>query len=341
MEFSSLTFCCPQCKGELEESPDNYFCRACSRRFPIVLGIPDFRVFPDPYIDYKDDWEKAGKLAERFNELDFVGLVQFYWDITPSTPADLAKRYVRYALSGVERGHAILEEINSLDGENGSVRHTNCLEIGCGTGGLLVAAGKKFERLVGIDIAFRWLIVAKKRIQEAKMENISLLSSCAEYLPFPDRVFDLTIAADVLEHTQNQDQVIKESHRVLKPEGAFYYSTTNRFTLTPELHVRLWGVGFLPRKWMKHYVRMMKGIPYENIRSLSFFELKRLLKTVPFHKYKITVPAVRQLQRCTLSSWEKLQISAYKYFRMVPVFRLLLFLFGPHFSGMCRKGLQT
>ncbi len=34
------------------------------------------------------------------------------------------------------------------------------------------------------------------------------------------------------------------------------------------------GVGFLPRKWMGGYVKLIKGIPYRPLRVLSFPEIK-------------------------------------------------------------------
>jgi len=52
-------FCCPLCKGGLRDDQAAYYCAACEKRFPVVLGIPDFRVFPDPYIDYENNLAPA------------------------------------------------------------------------------------------------------------------------------------------------------------------------------------------------------------------------------------------------------------------------------------------
>jgi ubiquinone/menaquinone biosynthesis C-methylase UbiE len=304
-----------------------------------VLGIPDFRVYPDPYIDYESDREKGKRLANCFNDLDFEGLVKFYWEITPSTPKDLASRYVRYALTGVQRGYDVFQSIKSFEEYLGKVTPDLCLDIGCGAGGFLVAASNQFKQVVGIDIAFRWLIVARKRIAEANLQNIKLLCCCAEYLPLPDNVFDLVVATDVLEHAKYQGRMVKESHRVLKSWGSFYYSTTNRFTLTPELHVRVWGLGFLPRKWMQPYVKFVKGIPYKHIRSLSYFELRKILQAAQFWQHKMTLPTVSNLNQNKFSVWERFQIIVYMIFRKLPLVNRFLYLFGPFLSGMCKKDL--
>ena len=40
------------------------------------------------------------------------------------------------------------------------------LDLGCGTAPLSIAATKRYKVVAGVDIAFRWLVVAKKRVAE-------------------------------------------------------------------------------------------------------------------------------------------------------------------------------
>src|SRR5918912_1036909 len=93
-----LAFCCPRCKGPLLVEPERYRCAACARDYPVVLGIPDFRVFPDPYIDYADDHGKAQALAADCARLTFAKALERYWELTPDVPRTLVRRYVRHAL---------------------------------------------------------------------------------------------------------------------------------------------------------------------------------------------------------------------------------------------------
>ena len=106
-------FCCPQCRGPLSASSAAYRCSACPREYPIVYGIPDFRLYPDPYISFEAEYQKAGQLAEQAERLSFDALVRYYWEITPDTPRAATERYVQYALSGEERGQACLEELDT------------------------------------------------------------------------------------------------------------------------------------------------------------------------------------------------------------------------------------
>lgn len=330
-----LAFCCPVCKGPLDHRPEAYACRRCDRRYPIVLDLPDFRVFPDPYLGLEEDREKGRELACHFDRKDFRGLAELYYEITPSVPKDLARRYLRHVLTGVARGEASLAELAALgldgNGEGGAI-----LDIGCGTGGFLVAAGQRYATLVGADIAFRWLIIARKRAQEAN-RNVTFVCCCGEYLPFAGNPFDLVVASDVLEHTMAPQEVVREGARVLRPGGIFFVATPNRWTVGPEPCVRVWGVGFLPRRLMKAYVGLVRGIPYENIRTLSFFELKRLLSRAPFDRRRILLPAFPPDLLASFSRGERVLARLYNWVRRVPAIRLLLYLFGPLFHAICTK----
>jgi len=324
-------YCCPQCKGGLGRLEGGYRCDSCARTYPVVLGIPDFRVFPDPYISYEDDYRKAQYLVEHARDLDFAGMLWLYWTITPQVSADRAARFVRHALALAERGEAKLAEL-----EAAGVSGRALLEVGCGTGGLLVAACRRYPQVIGVDIAFRWLAVARRRLAEAGAEA-PLVCACAEALPFPEGSFDLIVAEDVLDHVAGQGEMLRECHRVARRDGMLYLTTPNRFSLAREPHVHVWGVGFWPRRWMDRYVRWARGIPYEFLRVLSFLELKRLLEDNSFPDHRISAPLVPEA-KC-FSAGERMLVAIYDLVRRTPVLRWGLYLVGPFFEvvGHARK----
>lgn len=121
------------------------------------------------------------------------------------------------------------------------------LEIGCGPGAFLVAAARVFGCVVGLGITMPRLVLAKKQLEEAGLGAI-LICAAAEALPFPNDRFNLVVGSDVIEHVHEQDRVLHESHRVLAPDGALFFATPNRWSLTPEPHVNLWGVGFCQKR---------------------------------------------------------------------------------------------
>lgn len=330
-----LDYVCPRCKGPLTKEPDAYGCAACDRRYPVVLGIPDFRVFPDPWIEYEDDWAKARTLAARYDELDFAGLVDYYWRITPDTPPALARRYISHVLAGVVRGRASLAEVEELAGPLPA--DAPFLELGCGTGGFLVAAAERFEHVVGIDIAMRWLVIARKRLEEAGCATARLVCCCGEFLPFPEETFGLIVASDVIEHTATQEALVRGALAALRPGGLFFFATPNRFSLTPEPHVRVWGVGFLPRALMPAYVRLVKGLPYQHIRLLSFFEIRTLLRRAGARRYRILLPRISPAELPRFTSWERRGVALYHRLLDFPPARLVFTLCGPFFHVLVRN----
>jgi len=295
-----------------------------------MYGIPDFRLFGDPYLGFENDYARTKLIVENMNRFDFGGLVKFYWNNSHETPDSLKEKFIRTVLLGETKAKEILKSLpRARDDMNHSI-----LEIGCGTGGFLVPASKRYKRIVGVDIALRWLAVCKKRLEESKIE-IPLICCCAEFLPFPDNCFDRVIACATIEHTHDQNAVLSESHRVLKGNGTIFISTSNRFSISVEPHVYLWGVGFLPRKLMGLYVKLFKGVEYKNKRLLSYFELNKLF--LRFKDVKFSFPDIDDASITQFTPWEKLQALIYRKIRKLSIFKTFLLLFGPVYYVFGRK----
>ncbi len=331
-----LPFVCPRCRGPLAAESEAYHCPPCARRYPIVMGIPDFRLFPDPYISIEDDYRKAEALMERYESSRFRDLVTRYWAITPGVPGALVAEYVRGAMDGERRGRAAWATILSADAPAGRGR---LLDVGCGTAGFLAAAASEFNTAVGLDIAFRWLIVARKRLEEAGGRNVTLVCACAEHLPFPDGAFDLVVGEDALDHVNDPQAFLREGARVLTPErGVFYLSTPNRYSLGPDPHVWVWGVGFLPVRLRDRYVRRRRGVPYGPIHPVSYLQMRRLLGGASLRIRRLLFPSLHGLDSRRLTGWQRAQVRVYGLVRRLPVLRESLRLFGPGFQILCRAG---
>lgn len=88
------------------------------------------------------------------------------------------------------------------------------LDAGCGVGGLFTTLARHGE-LYGVDSSPLALSYAAKR-REAKQ----VVQGSVERLPFPDRMFDVVVCADVLYHRQVSDTAaVAEFRRVLRTDG--------------------------------------------------------------------------------------------------------------------------
>lgn len=96
---------------------------------------------------------------------------------------------------------------------------TAILDVGCGTGRLLIAAEQTFPnaRLEGVDAAV--LMVKQAQGVLPASSRITFRQATAERLPFQDAQFDLVFSTMTFHHWSDQRAGIAEVARVLKPRG--------------------------------------------------------------------------------------------------------------------------
>ena len=156
---------------------------------------------------------------------------------------------------------------------------------GCGVGMYLHHLGDYTQDIVGLDIEFT-------RLQEAQSRADKVINAKGEALPFPEASFDLVLSHEVLEHVNDDRQVIHETVRSLKPGGrlvlfcpnrgypfethGFYYRGTYHFGNVPLIN-------YLPRSWRDRlaphvnvYTRrdleeLFKGLPIRYIQRMIIF----------------------------------------------------------------------
>jgi SAM-dependent methyltransferase len=275
---------CPACLGTLDVGTDAWHCRACAKSYRCLRGIPDLRTIEDAYLPNAEDWAFALRLDQEYDRLDFRGLLDLYYDLSPEVAPDQRARQIGHILSAPERAAAWVDALGP------DLPAGPWLDLGCGSGSFLAAQGDR--DIVGIDVAMRWLLVARKRLDEEGLFRIRLGCGNAEQLPFRDCSFAAVVAGDVIEHVADQRATLSESHRVLKAGGRLFLATPNRLSLTTEPHVGVWGVGFLPRRWMGRYVHLVRRADFRAIRTLSYAGWTRLLRESPFGGASICCPTL-------------------------------------------------
>ena len=96
------------------------------------------------------------------------------------------------------------------------------LEVGCGMGSLTRILLNHGLDVVSFDISEQALGYCR-----ANVPNARLLISDAEYLPFPDGIFDAAVLMDTLEHFVDPKRCLRDLHRVVRIDGRLYANVPN------------------------------------------------------------------------------------------------------------------
>ncbi len=91
------------------------------------------------------------------------------------------------------------------------------LEIGCGAGGMLGPLSE-FGTVTGLDIAHDYMEFCKSRGFDR------VITGSGYALPFADNSFDMIALFDTIEHIPDDQKVLEEVSRVLKPGGRVFIS---------------------------------------------------------------------------------------------------------------------
>lgn len=134
---------------------------------------------------------------------DFVSVTET-WGL-PASPEQLAMAYFRYRMAaGLAPGGRVLE-------------------VGCGTGMGLAYLSENAGEAVGCDISEELLSQARSRLP-----GLELVNAPASDLPFADASFDLVAMLEMIYYVPDQESVVAEAARVLRPGGTLMVCLPNR-----------------------------------------------------------------------------------------------------------------
>jgi SAM-dependent methyltransferase len=115
---------------------------------------------------------------------------------------------------GQERRLALIDRYAPLAGRR-------ILDVGCGIGTYVDKLRLFSDRVYGIDVEM-------ERVMEGGQRLPNLLIAAAESPPFSTASFDVILLHEVLEHVQDDRQVVREAHRLLTPGGRMVIFAPNR-----------------------------------------------------------------------------------------------------------------
>lgn len=183
------------------------------------------------------------------------------------------------------------------------------LEIGSGAGVTHIVWRKAF----GVD---GWGIepegegfgdtasIARDLISANGLDTSRILNATGEALPFPDQTFDIVYSTNVLEHTNDPAQVLREAVRVVKPGGVLQIVCPNYFSYFDghyaAFHPPIFSNAFF-RWWIKWIWRrdpaFAATIRTEINPPWVRRQLARIGKTVPLTVYTLGQDKFRERMR--------------------------------------------
>ena len=296
---------CPGCGAGLRGGA----CVGCGRRFETAAGFLDLRTTQSPEIDVAADL----KLAEliRVSAASFPEAVELYFAGRPAVNPAAESRHRAHLAAEAARARAAAREL----GGEGPV-----LDIGCGMGRYVVEAARAGYAAVGVDVSLAALATAQRLLDDEGLEA-TLLAASAESLPFAKETFAAALSSDLLEHLPDPAAAVGEACRILRPGGRWLATTPNRFSLTPEPHVGVWGLGWLPRALAVALVRRRFGVDYATIRPFSLDRLEQLLADNFEGRWDVRPARLSGEDLAAFPAWKRSAGKAYNSVAELPLFR--------------------
>lgn len=322
-------FVCPECRNRVLKQPESYLCADCGREYPIIFGIADFRTRSDQYLSLDAEREKAKRLATEV-EQNFSAMLDYYYGITDDVPPVLAARYKAYHHNGPRQARHSLERL-------GLESQDVMLDVGCGTGGALIAASGKCAHLYGMDIALRWLIICQQRLKENGV-TATLVCADIEAPPFANECFSKIVATDLLENVYSVDRSLLAMECLLKPNGKLWLAGSNKFCPGPHPSTRLWAIGYFPGKLRRLLVIRLRGV--DSLRFINLISPGRIIRYAKRIGLRVHMLSPRMVVLDDEGSYpaiDRLMIKTYVAVAGLPWFRQLLIWAGPAFEMALHK----
>jgi len=133
-------------------------------------------------------------------------------------PAGPAHFYEKVATKYLEQSYkSVAEETRQVIGGNSKI-----LEIGCGTGRLLIEILKRtgVNAVVGLDISKAMIGISRKNLVKSDMYGLaSLIIADAHKIPLRNECIDLIVSTGTLHHIRKPRVLFEECARILKEKG--------------------------------------------------------------------------------------------------------------------------
>lgn len=272
-------FRCPECLGDLVDSPREFRCTACHGRYPIIQGVPILARDRDFYGGEVPKEE----IREILLRMSSSGWDRAVWEYARSTSDMNFYNSVSESRAGFK---FLLDRF-----ENGTA-----LDYGCGLGAITTSLARTFAAVYATDLTAEHVQFTTARAGQENLGNVTMFcSGDTPHIPLADGSVDVIVMNGksalipeqrLAEPRPAQLELLKELRRVLASDGILYVGIENRLGYDyllgrDEEHSLFRFMTHLPRKVANLYSRFVRKKQYP-IFPYSRSGYSSLLKSADF-----------------------------------------------------------
>ena len=178
---------------------------------------------------------------------------------------------------------------------------TRMLEIGTGTGWFPIMCARDGLQCRGLEISPQLLEFART-LGKRYGVDVDIQLGNIEENDVGDNEFDAIIGSSVFEHVEHWERGLARVYKALRPGGVFFFSSTNKFSFTPdEYDFPLYG--WLPDKW-RYKLRIARQGPDVMALGIDFNQFRYGLLRREFRKlgFSRIIDRIERVDLSTISS---------------------------------------
>jgi ubiquinone/menaquinone biosynthesis C-methylase UbiE len=138
------------------------------------------------------------------------------------------------------------------------------LDVGCGNGRSLPKLNERFapRDLIGVDIDPDMLAAAARTAADAGIAP-TLLAGSSSRLPIASGTVDLLFCHQTFHHLVEQEQAIREFHRVLRPGGIMLFAESTRAYIASWIIMLLFRHPMEVQRTADEYLQMVRSAGFD------------------------------------------------------------------------------
>lgn len=167
-------------------------------------------------------------------------------------------------------------------------KDSHVLEVACGTGIISLGIANQVNKVTAIDISSEMISVAKSKAQRLNIANVDFEVADGYSMKYDNNSFDVILLFNALHIVKEPDTLLKEMHRLLKPNGYLVTATDCYKEPVPlSMRIKLSLQGILKLVGFISYLRNYKKDDINKLLQKNKFRIieEDVLHAVPVNYY--------------------------------------------------------